>query len=187
MKALLSCLLVAVMSVAVHAGGIGPDSSWKQLYFDRMYEPLMPTVLFKASSPDSIGSRLVFKRASEVSYFIAPDGEAWLYGGETTLCTRYAVEAATEDDRVCVATEQAPLLTPVKHQARFCTFRSDGDCQRYAEHTVEYPLGLEVPIMRRVSESDSFTPARIAFKKSLKLAECSDCAVKLEAYLSKPM
>ncbi|GGC05965.1 hypothetical protein GCM10011352_35220 [Marinobacterium zhoushanense] len=187
MKTLLSCLLLAVVSLSVQAGGVGPDSSWAQLYQNTMYQPQMPTIVFHARSQQSIGSKLVFKRASNVSYFTTDDGKEWLYGGETSLCTRYAVVAATDDDRVCVATELVPLVTPVKHQARFCTFRSDDDCQRYAERTVEYPLGIQVPIMRRMSESDSFTPVRVAFSKSLKIAECSDCAAKLESYIAEVM
>jgi len=183
MKVLLSSLMLVVVSLSAQAGGVGPDSSWRELYFNTMYRPLMPTITFHARSSDSIGSKLVFKRATNVTYFTGRDGQQWLYGGETSLCTRYAVVAATVDDRVCVATEQVPLLTPVKYQARFCTFRSDDDCQRYAERTEEYPLGMQVAVMHRVSESDSFSPARVAFRKPLEIAQCSDCAAKLDRYI----
>lgn len=185
MKALLSCMFLALFSVTVQAGSggaasVSPASSWGQLYQDRLYQPLMPTIVFHARSQDSIGGKLVFKRASEVSYFTDHKGEAWLYGGETEVCTRYAVTAATVDDRRCVATQQVALFTPVKYQARFCVFRSDDDCQRYAQRLESYPLAMQVPIMRRMSESDSFTPARVAFSKTLQLPQCGDCLAKLE-------
>ena len=182
MKTLLSCLLLVVASMAVQAAGVGPESSWGQLYQNTMYRPLMPTIVFHVRSSNGVGSKWVFKKAMNVSYFTTQDGKEWLYGGETSVCNRYSV-TGSYSDRVCLATEQVPLITPRQYQARFCVFRSDDDCQRYAERGESYPLGIQVPVMVRVSESDSFTPARIAFEKPLKIATCSDCAAKLGGYI----
>lgn len=182
MKTLLSCLLLVVASMSVQAAEVGPDSSWGQLYSSTFYRPLMPTVIFRAHSSNGVGSKWVFKKAMNVSYFTTQDGRQWLYGGETSVCNRYSVTGSISD-RVCLSTEKVPLITQREHQARFCVFRSGDECLRYQAQTESYPLGMQVPIMRRLQETDSFSPDNIAFVKTVKVASCSDCAAKLAPYL----
>lgn len=176
---LISAILVLLSSVAVQAG-VGPDSAWGELYQNRFYEPQTPVIPFHARSSTGADSRLILKKAHDVSVFRSREGREWLYGGTARLCTEYSVTGSLSDSRRrCLAYEEVQLVRDRGTELRYCTFRSDDDCQAYASRAEQLPLEYSVPIMVRTSESDSFTRTRVAFSKTLKIAECGDCAERL--------
>lgn len=172
-------LFVILLSPSLQAG-VGPESSWGELYQDRLHEPQVPVIPFYVSASTGIGGKLVLKKAHDLAYFKASDGRAWLYGGVISICTQYSVTGSLSDSRrQCLASEEVPLVRDMRSQLRYCTYRSDDDCQTYASREVLYSLEYYVPVMYRASESDSFTRARVAFSKILQIPECGDCARRL--------
>lgn len=180
MNNLVGCTLLVILASPNLQAGVGPESSWGELYQDPLHEPQVPVIPFYVSASTGIGGKLVLKKAHDLSYFKASDGREWLYGGVISICTQYSVTGSLSDSRrQCLASEQVPLVRDMRSQLRYCTLRADDDCQTYASRETRYSLEYSVPVMYRTSESDSFTRARVAFNKRLQIPECGDCARRL--------
>lgn len=176
MKSIVGGALLVLLSGNLYAG-LGPDSDWGTLYQSRFYEPRMPIIAFEARPSTGIKTWLVLKKVKDVSYYRTSDGREWLYGGWATVCARYTVTGSLSDSRRrCLATEVVPLVRERAYQFRYCTFRSDENCQAYASHPALYPLQYSVPVMYRTSESDSFSMTHVAFEKPVQIPYCEDCA-----------
>jgi len=178
-KSTLIGLLVLFGSYA--QAGIGPDSSWGELYQNRFYEPQTPVIPFYVRASTGADARLFLKKAHDVTAFTGRDGRGYFYGGQEQICTRYTVTGSVSDSRRrCLSYEEVSLVRVRETQFRYCTFRSDEDCQAYAVRDDEYGLDFSVPVMYRSSESDSFSRTRIAFHKPLRIPVCADCAQRLD-------
>lgn len=179
MVKLIGVFLLTFFSAGIQAG-VGPDSSWGDLYQHRFYQPQTPEIPFHVRASTGADSRLFLKKAHDVTTFEDRDGRRWLYGGTARICTRYTVTGSLSDSRRrCLAYEEVSLVREQRTLFRYCIFRSDDDCQAYKSRDDEYPLSYSVPVMVRTSESDSFSTARVAFHKPLKISECGDCAERL--------
>jgi hypothetical protein len=171
--------LILLLSGHLNAG-VGPDSSWGELYQHRFYEPQTPTIPFYVRPSTHADGRLFLKKVHDVSYFKTPDGREWLYGGMARVCSGYSVTGSLSDSRrQCLGYEELALVRDLGTRFSYCTYRSDDDCQAYVSRAARYPLDYQVPVMYRSSESDSFTPARVAFTKPLHIPQCDDCAARL--------
>jgi len=179
MNKLASVTLLVLFSMNINAAP-GPDSSWGELYQNRFYEPLAPVIPFYVHASTGADGRLFLKKVHDLSYFTAGDGRALLYGGTVRICTEYTVTGSLSDSRRrCLGYETVPLVRGLNTSLRYCIARSDDDCQAYASRDSEYPLQYSVPVMFRGSESDSFTPSRVAFSKTVQIPQCTDCAQRL--------
>ncbi|OZG71119.1 hypothetical protein BTA51_22330 [Hahella sp. CCB-MM4] len=170
-------LIVPLLVSGLAQAQIGPDSSWGDIYQNRFYQPNMPVIPFHAKSSSGADSRLMMVNVNEVKFFAGADGKTHLYGGTTKVCRQYTVTGSLSDsDRRCLATETVELVRPADYTFEYCTFRTDGDCGRYAATQEQYPLMYSVPVYNRVSESDTFNSgAQPAFYKKVMLQECKDC------------
>ncbi|GGO85556.1 hypothetical protein GCM10011348_34370 [Marinobacterium nitratireducens] len=174
-----SALALLLFSAGAQAG-IGPDSGWGDLYQNRFYEPETPVIPFYVRASTGADARLFLKKAHDVSVFQGRDGKQYFYGGQARICSRYSVTGSVSDSRrECLSYEEVALVRERTTEFRYCTFRSDDDCQSYAISEDEYRLEYRVPVMYRTSESDSFTPSRVAFYKPLKIGACDDCSERL--------
>ncbi|NVK41415.1 MAG: hypothetical protein HWE39_09235 [Oceanospirillaceae bacterium] len=177
-----SCALALLLlfSAGLQAG-IGPDSGWGELYQHRFYEPQTPVIPFYARASTGADARLFLKKVHDVSVFEGRDGRRYFYGGEARVCTRYTVTGSVSDSRrECLSYEEVSLVRELTTEFRYCTSRSDDDCQAYATREDEYGLDYSVPVMYRTSESDSYTLSRVAFYKPLRIGTCGGCAEKLD-------
>lgn len=171
--------LLVLFSASLQAG-MGPGSSWGKLYQHRFYEPQTPVIPFYVRASTGADARLFLKKAHDVTAFTGRDGRGYFYGGQARICTRYTVTGSVSDSRrQCLSYEEVSLVRARATEFRYCTFRSDDDCQAYAVRDDEYGLEYSVPVMYRTSESDSFSKTRIAFHKPLRISACDDCADRL--------
>ncbi len=170
-------LILPLLASGMAQAQIGPDSSWGEIYRNRFYQPNMPVIPFHARSSSGADSRLMMVNVNDVKYFAGADGKTRLYGGTAEVCLKYTVTGSLSDsDRKCLATETVVLVRPADYRFEYCTFRTDGDCGRYAATREQYPLTYSVPVFSRVSESDTFNSGtRPAFYKDVILQECKDC------------
>jgi len=170
-------ILPLVVAFPLSAGAaFGPHSSFGDLYFDRFHEPITPVVPFYVHASTGLGSKLIWAKVHDLSYFRDKDGDLMLYAGDTQVCSRYTVTGSLGDTRRrCLAYETVPVLRPVAYEYKYCVFRTDDDCGRYVKTDRTYPLEYEVPVVKRVSVSDDFNYSDVAFTKTVKLAYCKTC------------
>ena len=175
---LLMLPLLAIIPLQA-AAGVGPESTISELYQDRFHYPVVPAVPFYVHAANGSGSKVVWAKVTEMSYYRDNNGDLMLYAGTTHVCSKFSVTGSIGDsDRRCLSSETVPLIRPAGYSYQYCVFRTDGDCGRYIKSDSVYPLRYQVPVVKRMAESDSFNYANVVFTKTVELGHCGECEVK---------
>lgn len=155
---------------------VGPDSSISELYFDSFHHPVVPVVPFYVHSKSGADSKVVWAKVPNISYYRDDEGDIMFFAGTTEVCGEYTVTGSIGDShRRCLSYETVPVIRPAEYSYQYCVFRTDDDCGRYIKADSNYPLKYEIPVVKRMAESDSFNYANVAFTKTVEISRCDSC------------
>ncbi|WP_027857124.1 hypothetical protein [Marinobacterium jannaschii] len=145
---------------------IGPHSSFSEIDQSPLHRPLIPVVPFYVHSQDRSNYRLIWVRVNRLKFFYDRDGDLMLFAGFIRLCNRGADG--------CVW-QTVPAVRPAAYRFKSCWSDPGGNCGQYQPDRLRYPVFYKVPVMERLSVSDSFLSGRLAFHKRITLPHCDFC------------
>ena len=145
---------------------VGPHSSFSELNQSPFHRPLIPVVPFYVHSQDRSSYRLIWARVHRLKYFYDRDGDLMLFAGFIRLCNRGPEGCEWKT---------VPAVRPAAYQFKSCWFSRGDHCGFYQAGQRRYSLFYKVPVMKRVSVSDSFHSGQVAFYKPVSLPHCGFC------------